>query len=496
MSIHRYTVVVGVAGILFGLGAGQTRAQPSPSSEVGTAPEQPVEQNDAAAEGLRSLYVPDGLTSDQAVQQVVITSPDMKRTKALLRDAKGGALQAMSGLIPRLELLARYSRLSPVETAGLTSGDTSALDDLISQLQDPAAQALWTGLTDFRFPSLTDQYATDATLIYSFTRSLAEAMPAYRAAKKSKVAARYQIEAELNNVAFDGRQAYYEYARAEAGLAVASFALEAAVSQRKETEALVGAGSAARVDLMRVQAQEEAAKVAVEQAKLGVQVSARALQALMHTEEMPSLGEDLSEPVTGIPTETEKTLQERAYANRPDLLALRKYIEVTQHQLKSARGGGAPDVLARGSVQYSNPNLRVVPQQQRFESTWEVGAVIRWTPNDTVAAAGRARKVQGDLERAHADVDLLEMAIRVEVAQGYHGMHAAQSAIESARLGLNAAREGYRVTREQLQAGIVNTTTLLQAQSELIRAQVDVVESAIGLRVAKATLRRAIGEMP
>ena len=64
------------------------------------------------------------------------------------------------------------------------------------------------------------------------------------------------------------------------------------------------------------------------------------------------------------------------------------------------------------------------------------------------------------------------------------------------RLGLEAAREGYRVTREQLQAGIVNTTTLLQAQTELIRAQVDVVESAIGIRVAKAQLQRAIGEMP
>jgi outer membrane protein TolC len=431
------------------------------------------------------------------VQAVIGTSPDLKRTKALLEQAKGGALQAMSALVPQLELIARYSRLSPVETAGLTSGgDAGTIDDLVNMVQDPAARTLWTGLTSFQFPSLTQQYATDATLSYSFTRSLAEAMPAYRAAKKSKVAAGYQIQAELNDVAFDGRRAYYEYARAEAGLAVANFALEAAVSQREETEALVGAGSAARVDLMRVRAQEEAARVAVEQAKLGAQVAARALQTLMHTEELPSLGEDLSEEVTGIPTETEKTLLERAYQDRPDLMALLKYIEVTEHQLKSAKGGGAPDVLARGSVQYSNPNLRVVPQQQRFEATWEVSAVIRWTPNGTVAASGRAHEIRAALQQAEADTQLMRDAIRVEVAQGYHGMLAARSAIESSRLGLEAAREGYRVTREQLQAGIVNTTTLLQAQTELIRAQVDVVESAIGIRIAKAQLRRAIGEMP
>jgi len=469
MSFHRYPVL---AGLVFSLSVTRAFAQAPPEADLDIPPVARAE--DAAARGLRSLYVPGGLTSDRAVAEVIETSPDLKRTEALLEKAKGGALQAMSGLVPQLELLGRHTRLSPVD--------------------NPTFEI--PGLGSLTFPSLTQQTATDATLGYSFTRSLAESMPAYRAAKKSKEAAEYQIQAELNDVAYDGRQAYYEYARAVAGLAVANFALEAAVSQREDTEALVGAGSAARVDLMRVQAQEEAARVAVEQANLGVQVAARALQTLMHTEELPSLGEDLSEEVVGFPAGDERSLLEVAYQNRPDLKALLKYVEVTEHQLKSAKGSGAPDVLARGSAQYSNPNLRVIPQEQRFVATWEVSAIIRWTPNATVAASGRAHELRAALQQAEADTQLMRDAIRVEVAKGYNGMLAARSAIESARLGLEAAREGYRVTREQLQAGIVNTTTLLQAQTELIRAQVDVVDSAIGLRVAKATLQRAIGEMP
>jgi len=404
----------------------------------------------------------------------VATSPDLDRTKTLLLDAKGGAMQAMSGLVPQLALLGRYSRLSPVNNP---SYDIP-------------------GLGTLSFPSLTQQLASDATLMYSFTDSLAEALPAYRAAKKNEVAAGHQIEAERNNVAFAARQAYYEFARAEAGLGVANFALEAAESQRKETESLVQAGSAARVDLLRVEAQQEAARVAVERAKLGLQVTTRALQALMHTEELPTLGEDLSGPVADMPAQTEEALKERAFRDRPDLLALRTYIVASKHQLRSAIGGRMPDLLIRGSAQYSNPNLRVIPQQDGFEATWEAGAVIRWSPNETVRAQGRAKQLQAELQRAHADVISLQDLIRVEVAEGYHGMLAARSAMASARLGLSAAREGYRVTREQLQAGVVNTTTLLQAQSELIRAQVDVVDSAIGLRVANAQLRRAIGEMP
>ena len=479
MSIHRYTVAVGVAGIFFGLGITQSHAQAPPMDEARTQPElaleEPADQpDDAAARALRSLYVPGGLTSAEAVTRIVATSPDLDRTKTLLLEAKGGAMQAMSALVPRLELLGRYSRLSPVDTP---SYDIP-------------------GFGSVTFPSLTQQLASDATLMYSFTDSLAEALPAYRAAKKNEVAAGYQIEAERNNVAFAARQAYYEFARAEAGLGVANFALEAAESQRKETESLVQAGSAARVDLLRVEAQQEAARVAVERAKFGLQVATRALQAMMHTEELPTLGEDLSGPVVAIPAETEEALKERAFRDRPDLLALRTYIVASKHQLRSAIGGRMPDLLIRGSAQYSNPNLRVIPQQDRFDPTWEAGAVIRWSPNDTVRAQGRAKQLQAELERAHADVIALQDLIRVEVAEGYHGLLASRSAMESARLGLSAAREGYRVTREQLQAGVVNTTTLLQAQSELIRAQVDVVDSAIGLRVATAQLRRAVGEMP
>jgi outer membrane protein len=477
MSIHRYTVVLGVAVIVFWSGLRHSHAQPPPEAEPKIQPDALSEappSDDAAAEALRSLYVPGGLTPAQAVTRIVATSPDLDRTKTLLLDAKGGAMQAMSALVPSLFLVGRYSRLSPVNSPSVDIP----------------------GVGTLTFPSLTQQLASDATLTYSFTDSLAEALPSYRAAKKNEDAAKYQIQAERNDVAFAGWQAYYEFARAEAGLGVANFALEAASSQKQETAALVQAGSAARVDLLRVEAQEEAARVVVERAKLGLQVTTRALQALMHTDELPTLGEDLSKPVAAMPAATEETMKEQAFQNRPDLLALRKYVVASKHELRSAIGGRMPDLLIRGSAQYSDPNLRVIPQRDGFEATWEAGAVIRWSPNETTRAQGRAKQLQAQLERAHADVIAFQDLIRVEVAEGYHGALAARSAMASARLGLAAAAEGYRVTRDQLQAGIVNTTTLLQAQSELIRAQVDVVDTAIGIRVATARLRRAVGEMP
>ncbi len=149
--------------------------------------------DDAAAIALRSLYVPGGLTSSEAVTQIVAVSPDLDRVRTLLLEAKGGAMEAMSGVVPRLDLIGRYSRLSPVD--------------------NPTFEI--PGLGSLTFPSLVQQTSSDATLAYSFTGSLAESLPAYRAAKKNEVAANYQIEAERNDVAFAARQTYYEFARAE-----------------------------------------------------------------------------------------------------------------------------------------------------------------------------------------------------------------------------------------------------------------------------------------
>lgn len=465
-----------------------------------------ADEKDASTRALQSLYDPGGLTSARAVEEVIRTSPDIRRTKALALEAKGGALQAMSTLVPRLEMRGTANKLSNVQTAGINSdANQEVIDGLIDQLRTPdtpanqANQILWDGLlgdSGFQFPALTNQYNLEAQMTYSFTESLARSLPAYRAAKKNKEAAKQQYEAELNNVAFNAWEAYYEFARAKAGVGVANSAVESAEAQRSETAALVDGGAAARVDLMRVEAQLEAAKVSLANAELGFQVAQRSLQTLMHTDVVPTLGEDLSKPVRGIPNDTEAELYERALQERPDLQALDTYVEATQHQLRSANGGRAPDILVRGLAQYANPNFRVVPQQQRFQATWEVGAVIQWAPNDTVNAQGRSRQLQADLERAYADVQALKDAIRVEVAEGYQGVVAATAALKSARLGLTAAEEGYRVKREQLQAGIVNTTDLLQAQTDLIRAQVDLVESAVGIRIAKAQLLRAVGERP
>lgn len=458
-----------------------------------SGPEDPQALADRA---LQALYEPGGLTAEQAVAQALTTSPDLKRARAAVLGARGGAKQAIAALVPQLDLSASYARLSRITNSGLSTEGQDQIDMLVSQVTDPAAQMLFSGITSFSFPVILDRYGLQAQLSYPLTAAFTEVLPTFKSAKLDKEAAKAQHDAERAFVALSAEQAFYEYARAKAAKLVADASLEESQAQQGRMRSLVKAGTAAQVDLLRVDAQVAAAEVALAQADLGLAVAKRSLQSLLHSDEPVSVGEDLSRPVTGWPEGDAGALEERAFSERPDVFALKRFIMAREKGVRAAKGAAYPEVLLQGTTNYANPNDRVIPQVKRFKNTWEVGAVLRWSPNETATARGQKDRANAELMQAEADLTQLLDGIKIEVAQGYHGLAAAKAALKSAVVGHAAARESYRVRTLQLDAGIVNTTDLLEAQSDLNRARLELVASAVGLRIAKASLKRAVGEVP
>ncbi len=449
-----------------------------------------------ADRALRSIYDPEGLTVEEAVTRIIETSPDLESARAAVLAARGAKKQATAAMVPQLDMTARYIHLSPVQNRGLTTGTQDQIDMLIDQVTDPAAQALFRGITDFSFPVILDRFAFDADLIYPLTSAFVEVLPTLKATKFEKKAAKAQVQNERALLELLGRQVFYDYARATAAQAVAVVVLEESQAQQTRMASLVRAGTAAAVDLLRVDAQVASSEVFLARAERDLAVSKRQLQALLHSDEPVSLGEDLSAPVTDLPKGAVAELQAQAFAERPDMLAIKEFIKARDKSVRAARGGMYPEVILQGNARYANPNIRVIPQTKDFKGTWEVGAALRWSPNETADGRGRTDQAAADLRQARADLIALQDRIKVEVAEGYHSLKAAQTALKSAVVGLAAARESYRVIKLQLDAGIVNTTDLLVAQADINRARLELVASAVGLRVARATLKRAIGEVP
>ncbi len=447
-----------------------------------------------------------GLTADQAALRAMRTAPRVDRAEAGVRLAGAGMDRALYNFIPQLSISFRYTRLSPIQNAPLGGSDTPELtpefiEGLIGGVMDVEAQNnfrfIYTalgGFTNFTFPVLLDSYAFRATLLYPLSDVFLSILPAYEAAQENVRASRWQVSAQLEDVAYDAREAFYNYARARGALAVAQIAVEQAEARHRQVQAFVAAGTAAPVDELRLRAQVATASVALARTRGQVHVALTALRTLLHLDDDADIGvaEDVLGPLPPLPASTEE-LVTRALREREDLRALQSLVRATERQAASAEGTRYPRVGVQANLDYANPNQRVFPQTAEFRESWDISAIVSWSPHDLLNGEAQAREAYARRDQAEADARSLEDAIRVQVTEAATTYESAREALGAARLGVAAAEENNRVQMERYRAGASTLTEVTDAQAELIRAQLDLVNTAIDARVAWARLSRALG---
>jgi len=83
--------------------------------------------------------------------------------------------------------------------------------------------------------------------------------------------------------------------------------------------------------------------------------------------------------------------------------------------------------------------------------------------------------------------------IQVEVTQMLQAVHEADFAIDSSTRELASAEEAYRVARELFNNGRGTSTTLADAESDLTRARLDLLNAKVTARTARVRLEHALG---
>jgi outer membrane protein len=247
------------------------------------------------------------MSSDEAASRAAKSAPSVAKAEAAANRAQAAADQANFALYPRLELEARYTRLSKVTPP-------PALAQIIRIQQD---QGLF-----------------QARLFYPVSTLFFSLIPRHKAALKIAEAQKLQRRVESQTVGLRTREAYYNYVRSRAALMVASAALAQSEAHRRDADALVNAGSIARVELMRADAQVSAAKVALARAQNSVAIARSALFTLVHVNGSDDItvGEDIEQEPPA-PTQDENGWLAKALERRSELKALRILSDAHEHNI-------------------------------------------------------------------------------------------------------------------------------------------------------------------
>jgi outer membrane protein TolC len=101
-------------------------------------------------------------------------------------------------------------------------------------------------------------------------------------------------------------------------------------------------------------------------------------------------------------------------------------------------------------------------------------------------ASARADALEGELKDRR-------QRLRLEVTARLLDVRTARAALAVTERNLISARENVKVAKDRYREGVIPSTELLDAETNLLRAGLDQTSAATQLRVALANLDRAVG---
>jgi outer membrane protein TolC len=421
----------------------------------------------------REVGVAGGLTADQAAARALAHSP----AASARREDVAIAASELSGtrlqFLPRLSLSGRYTRLSP-------TGDTD-IEGLPVPVTLPGA--------------LEDQWSFAAQVAVPLSDYVLRLGHAVAARRHSVRSAEWMSAAEKRQAAAEARLAYYDLARASLGILVAERARTQAEQHRTLAQQRMAASSATRADLLLAEARVAEAEQLVTRAGLDRRLAERRLRVLMgDTASAPlGIGEDVLASLPPESAAAEQRLIAAALASRPELRALGEGDRAIQAQSRLERARFLPRFDLVGTLARDNPNARAFPQSERFDTVWDVSAVLSWDLDEVPRAREKRRELDARRRRLGDERRQLTDGVVLEVTRALQEVTAAEKLIATSSTGLAAAEEGHRVRLRLFEVGSASSTELGDAETDLTRARFAVVDAHIALRKARVALDLAAG---
>jgi outer membrane protein TolC len=480
------------------LGVSDAYAQHPPAAPANIDPKQVVDAPMPTMEQIAANFDPEpnGLTSDEVVRRALEHSPELK--KAMLSEDTAAANKARAKLAfaPRFDFGGKYQHVSFVKQPDFFGPLLDYIGSVGQAAGVPPPMASGGFGSGAGFPQVLDQWYTQAGVMMPVTDVFLTVVPTYKAADLlSGVAEQRRMASELQ-VSFDARVAFYDYAHVIGAVVVAHQAAELLENSVRDLEALVQAGAATETDLMRSRA--ELAKIRASEVELaGMRdVALRRLVVITGTEFDPKRG--IGERFVGIElgaTPELADLTAEAKRVRPELIALRKLEKARDYLARAKRGAQYPKLNGFGNGYYANPHPRVIPQTPEWRTSWDVGVMLSWSPNDSIYAHTQYNDALTDLASVREDLRLVEDGISMETAHAVSSHRAAVHGIDATTQVLEAARRYQRDQRSMVLAGAATPNDLLLAQVQLTRAALEWVDSFIKVRQAEAALLKARGQI-
>ena len=194
-----------------------------------------------------------------------------------------------------------------------------------------------------------------------------------------------------------------------------------------------------------------------------------------------------------VPTESLAALLDQAVKIRPEVEANALRVQSGQQLLRNTKSVMYPHLGASVGYNYINPTARIIPEASSFISAWNLGLGLTYNIGSLYNMKGKIHSAQTAIDQASLQGQQQTDQIRSEVVTAYNNYQLALEQQNVIRTAVGQAQENYRLTESRFRNGLVGSTDLLEANSFLIQAQLNVINATVDAQLAYQRLLKATG---
>ncbi len=439
------------------------------------------------------------MTLEEALRQAHHANRDLAQARARVDQAHAGVLAAWVALLPTVTAQGKYTHnykevilnlaqqnqgiLLLAQTIGASTSD-AGLSAAMTAYINAANQAI------ANTPPIVIQKGEQLDFAANAVVPLLVpyAYFAVSAAKRSEDAGRANLAVTDAQVLYSTAQAYYACAGADELVEARRHAVIVARKALDNARARLEAGVVNKVEVQRAELQLVRAEQSLVESQDTQAQTYRALATIMNLHEPVNVVRSESPPPPEAPVET---LTAEALQLRPEFRALDMTIESNRLTMASQAWRWAPTISAFGNYRAFN-----YAGFSGDQFAWAVGFQLDWTiydgglrdANRKLAAAQRAENI--------AKLDLLRDQVRDDVYNAERQLGTKRRALVTAQRSVELSQQTLDLVQVQHDAGTATQLDLLQAQDNLVSAEVALAQARFDLSLGALTLERLSGVFP
>jgi outer membrane protein len=313
-----------------------------------------------------------------------------------------------------------------------------------------------------------------------------------RAAEAQVRASNEGLRNTEQNILFNAASAYMDVIRDRQIAVLTERNLQFLVEQVRAARSRFEVGEGTRTDVAQADASRSAAVASL--------AAARAQAAASEATYRQIVGEDPGRlngtgPVKGLPRAIDQAFVIAA-SEHPAIMANKHLLDASAYSVKAAEGALLPQIAASATVgtTYSQ-TLPGVGQSNGWSDRAEIGANLTVPIYSGGRTSATVRQRKESLGQARIEVDVAHDQVRQAVAAAWTQFQAAKESIVANRELVSAAQLALNGVIEERNVGQRTTLDVLDAQADVITAQINQISSERDLVVASYAIMSAIGRL-